>query len=138
MARNTPSRVPARARQASSRSAGARRPASIARAAATAVRSAGSPMDNLPFCVPPRLARPAFRGHLPRMSERAQSLVRVIQANDGSVTYLVGVGPESLPPVRSADLAHAWEAARQAARGAEWGLPRAFRFLQEDGRTIDL
>jgi hypothetical protein len=95
-------------------------------------------MDNLPFSVPLRLARLAFKRHLPPMSERAQSLVRVVQANDGSVTYLVDFGPESLPPVRTADLAHAWEAARQAASGAEWGLPRAFRFLQEDGTTLDL
>jgi hypothetical protein len=72
------------------------------------------------------------------MTEFAQSLVRVVQAGDGSLTYLVGVGPDRLPPVRSADLDEAWDAARRAACGSEWGLPRLFRFLQEDGSTLDL
>src|SRR4051812_16543815 len=71
------------------------------------------------------------------MTEHAQSLVRVVQG-DGCMTYLVDLAPERLPPVRSAHLAEAWEAARAAASGSEWGLPRLFRFAQEDGTTLDL
>jgi hypothetical protein len=72
------------------------------------------------------------------MTEHTQPLVRVVQARDGSITYLIDAAPESLPPVRSADLSSAWDAARQAACGSEWGLPRLFRFLNEDGSTLDL
>jgi len=72
------------------------------------------------------------------MTEHAQSLVRVVQAHDGTLTYLVDLAPESLPPVRSADLADAWDAARHAACDAEWGRPLVFRFLQDDGGTLDL
>jgi hypothetical protein len=62
----------------------------------------------------------------------------VAQAQGGVLTYLIAAAPENLPPVRSADLAAAWEAARDAACGAEWGYPRLFRFQQEDGGTLDV
>jgi hypothetical protein len=72
------------------------------------------------------------------MPEPTQSLVRVVQANDGTLTYLIASAPEHLPPVRSADLTAAWDAAHDAASGCEWGLPRLFRFLPDDGTTLDL
>jgi len=72
------------------------------------------------------------------MMEPTQSLVRVVKARDGSLTYLVAAAPESLPPVRTFDLAAAWDAAREAATGSEWGLPRLFRFIREDGDTVDM
>ena len=72
------------------------------------------------------------------MSRRAQPPIRLAQAQDGTLTYLVASPPEALPPVRSVDLTSAWEAARDAASGSEWGLPRLFRFLREDGTTLDL
>ena len=56
----------------------------------------------------------------------------------GPITYLVEGSPSGLPPVRSAELADAWSAAREAAVGLEWGPPRVFRFKQEDGQTLDL
>ncbi len=72
------------------------------------------------------------------MSERAQPPIRVAQARDGSLTYLIATAPDALPPVRSGDLLAAWEQAREAAAEAEWGLPRLFRFLQDDGTTLDM
>ncbi len=70
--------------------------------------------------------------------QQAQSPIRVLQARDGSLTYLVHAAPEALPPVRSRDLAAAWDAAREAATGSEWGHSRLFRFVQPDGATIDM
>lgn len=72
------------------------------------------------------------------MSERAQPPVRVAQARDGTLIYLVRIAPDALPPVRSGDLAAAWEAAREAAAGSEWGMPRLLRFMREDGTTLDM
>ncbi len=72
------------------------------------------------------------------MSERPQPPIRVAHASDGSVIYLVAAAPDALPPVRSADLLEAWDAAREAAAGAAWGLPRLFRFSGPDGETLDL
>ncbi|MBV8915867.1 MAG: hypothetical protein JOZ05_22865 [Acetobacteraceae bacterium] len=72
------------------------------------------------------------------MTEPTQPLVRVQQARDGTLTYLIAAAPESLPPVRSGDLAAAWDAAREAAFECEWGLPRLFRFTTEDGDALDL
>ena len=66
---------------------------------------------------------------------------RVIQVShtpDGAVTYLVAIPVEALPPVRSRDLAAAWDAARDAATGAIWGAERMFRFRRADGGTLDL
>ena len=54
------------------------------------------------------------------------------------MTYLIHAAPESLPPVRSGDLAAAWEAARAAAVEASWGQPRLFRFIKPDGSTLDM
>lgn len=55
---------------------------------------------------------------------------------DGSLTYLIDLPPEALPPVRPRDLAAAWDAARDAAAAEAWGAPRFFRFCRgEDGVT---
>jgi len=72
------------------------------------------------------------------MTEPTQSLVRVVHARDGTITYLIEAAPDHLPPVRTGDLASAWEAAHEAASGCEWGLPRLFRFIGEDGSTLDM
>ena len=72
------------------------------------------------------------------MRARAQPPIHVATTQDGTLTYLVDTAPDALPPVRSGDLAAAWDAAREAASGSVWGLPRLFRFLQADGSTLDL
>jgi hypothetical protein len=69
--------------------------------------------------------------------------VQVGAAPDGTVTYLVAIAPEALPPVRSRDLAAAWDAARGAAiaagrDGTTWGSARLFRFSRDDGTCTDL
>lgn len=66
------------------------------------------------------------------------SFLHVAQAGDGSITYLVNAAPDSLPPVRSGDLADAWEAAHDAAVECEWGHRRLFRFMRPDGSTLDM
>lgn len=53
------------------------------------------------------------------------------------LVYLIDRSPAALPPVRSGDLAAAWEQARQAALGSAWGAPRRFRF-RHDGRETEL
>ncbi len=85
-----------------------------------------------------RLAQLGAQVHLHRIMPQAQSSVRVAQARDGTLTYLVDAAPEALPPVRSRDLEAAWDAARAAATLSEWGTPRMFRFRQADGSTTDL
>jgi hypothetical protein len=75
--------------------------------------------------------------------------VHVGATPDGTLTYLVDVPPEALPPVRHRDLAAAWDAARDAALaaagtaagfpgGASWGAARLFRFRRADGSCTDL
>ena len=70
--------------------------------------------------------------------------VRVGAAPDGTLTYLVDLEPEALPPVSLRDLAAAWEAARDRAIAAEaradggWGAARVFRFRRADGSCTDL
>ena len=64
--------------------------------------------------------------------------IRVARTRDGTVTYLVDLPPEALPPVRGRDLVAAWEQARDAARDAAWGTARLFRFHRPDGGTTDL
>ena len=61
-----------------------------------------------------------------------------VQADAHGVVYRVDTPPEGLPAVRSRDLAAAWEAARDAARLAEWGAPTRFRFDRTDGTSIEL
>src|SRR5690242_6654662 len=61
------------------------------------------------------------------------SPVRVGAAPDGSVTYLVDLAPEALPPVGRRDLEAAWDAARTAAIAGRWGAVRGFRFRRHDG-----
>jgi hypothetical protein len=57
---------------------------------------------------------------------------------DGTLTYLVGMPPEALPPVRARDLDAAWHHARAAADRAAWGQARLFRFSRADGGVTDL
>jgi hypothetical protein len=64
--------------------------------------------------------------------------IRVGAASDGSLTYLVDVPPEALPPVTRRDLERAWYAARRAALAEQWGAVRIFRFCREDGGHSDL
>lgn len=67
--------------------------------------------------------------------------IQVAAAADGTMTYLVAVPPEALPPVRLRDLAAAWETARQGALAAgarHWDRARLFRFLRPDGSCTDL
>ncbi len=64
--------------------------------------------------------------------------IRIARLQDGTLTYLVDLPPEALPPVRGRDLAEAWEQAREAACGAAWGAARLFRFRRPDGGTTDL
>jgi hypothetical protein len=73
-----------------------------------------------------------------RASDTHARVVRVGAAADGTVTYLVDLSPEALPPVRLRDLAAAWDAARSAASACDWGFPRLFRFRRDDGSHTDL
>ncbi len=68
----------------------------------------------------------------------ASPRIRVAPADDGTMTYLVDLPPEALPPVRKRDLDAVWHAARNAAAGAHWGEMRLFRFRHPDGGTTDL
>lgn len=70
--------------------------------------------------------------------QHAPPPIRVGEAHDGTLTYLVEDPPGALPPVHSRDLAAAWERAREAARAADWGVARLFRFRQTDGTFMDL
>ena len=73
------------------------------------------------------------------MEPLAQSqFVRVGNGPDGSLTYLVDVPPEALPPVCGSDLERAWYAAREAAIAQSWGAVRGFRFRRPDGSHTDL
>jgi hypothetical protein len=83
----------------------------------------------------------------PRPDHRTRA-VRVGAAADGTMTYLVDLAPEALPPVRQRDLAAAWEAARARAiaagddaggsGAAGWDVARLFRFRRADGTHTDL
>lgn len=64
--------------------------------------------------------------------------IRIGEARDGTVTYLVDLPPEALPQVSGRDIECAWEAARQAASTAAWGVGRLFRFRRADGSVTDL
>jgi hypothetical protein len=64
--------------------------------------------------------------------------VHVGVAPDGSLTYLVDLPPEELPPVHRRDLERAWHAARDAALAQRWGVARGFRFRRGDGSCADL
>jgi len=73
------------------------------------------------------------------MTRRESSnAVQVAVGGDGTTSYLVAIPPEELPPVRSRDLAAAWDAARDAAGATHWGQARLFRFYRDDGRSLDL
>ena len=64
--------------------------------------------------------------------------IRVGAGPDGSLTYLVDLPPEALPPVTSRDMERAWYAARRAALAEQWGAVRVFRFVRPDGHHSDL
>ena len=64
--------------------------------------------------------------------------IEVAAAADGTLTYLVGMAPEALPPVRARDLDAAWHRARAAAMREDWGVTRLFRFRRDDGSVSDL
>ena len=86
-----------------------------------------------------RVALPVFPVHAMDMqSEESLRAVHVRAANDGTLTYVVDMPPEALPPVRLRDLAAAWDAARDAAITARWGMVRLFRFRRADGSVTDL
>jgi len=70
--------------------------------------------------------------------QHSSTLIRVGYARDGTMTYLVDLPPEALPPVLGRDLAAAWDAARDAASDAAWGAARLFRFQRPDGSVTDL
>jgi hypothetical protein len=91
-----------------------------------------------------RVARPAVAVHLKAMDDAAASSsedrrpIEMRTAPDGTLTYLVDVPPESLPPVRLRDLSAAWDAARAGAIAERWGPPRLFRFQRRQGEPTDL
>ena len=64
--------------------------------------------------------------------------IRIGAGPNGSLTYLVDLPPEDLPPVGKRALEHAWHAARQAALAQQWGEVRGFRFNRPDGSHTDL
>lgn len=64
--------------------------------------------------------------------------VRIGTGPDGSLTYLVDLPPEDLPPVHRRDLERAWYAARDAALAERWGVVRGFRFRRDDGSYADV
>lgn len=64
--------------------------------------------------------------------------LRLGEAADGTLTYLIDHAPSDLPPVRGRDLLNAWDQAREAANRAAWSVARAFRFRSGDGGWTDL
>jgi hypothetical protein len=63
--------------------------------------------------------------------------VQVAATPDGATVYRLGIPPEGLPAVRGRDLADAWDAAREAARKAQWGAETRFRFDRADGSVTE-
>ncbi len=74
----------------------------------------------------------------PEEATESSPPIRVGAAPDGSLTYLVGLPPEALPPVSRRELERAWYAARRAALAEQWGAVRIFRFIRPDGGHSDL
>lgn len=64
--------------------------------------------------------------------------ITVGTAPDGTLTYLIALPPEALPPVRGRDIAAAWDAARAAALGRIAGAARGFWFRRRDGTCSHL
>jgi hypothetical protein len=65
------------------------------------------------------------------------SPIQIRETQDGTLTYLVAMPPEALPPVRARDIEAAWHRARGAALGEQWGDLRIFHFLRADGSRTD-
>lgn len=74
----------------------------------------------------------------PNSEEHATDPIAVGTGPDGTLTYLVDLPPEALPPVRGRDLAAAWDAAREAALARIWGAARGFWFRRRDGSCTHL
>lgn len=68
----------------------------------------------------------------------APDAITVGAGPDGTLTYLVDLPPEGLPPVRGRDLAAAWDAAREAALARVRGAARGFCFRHHDGSLTRL
>ena len=69
--------------------------------------------------------------------QQSSSPVQVGAGADGTLTYLVDLPPQALPPVRGRDIEAAWDAARNAAHATIWGAARRFRFRGADGSFTD-
>ncbi|HEX3399276.1 MAG TPA: hypothetical protein VHT74_03005 [Acetobacteraceae bacterium] len=81
------------------------------------------------------VAGPSFPAMEPSEHPRT---VHIGVGPDGSLTYLVDLPPEELPPVHKRDLERAWHAAHDAAQAKRWGSARGFRFRRDDGSYTDL
>ena len=64
--------------------------------------------------------------------------IRVVQAPDGALAYVVPVAPETLPPVPPGDLLAAWALARQGAALRRWGPRRVLRFVRPGGDATEI
>jgi hypothetical protein len=64
--------------------------------------------------------------------------IKIGEAADGTLTYLIDHPPSDLPAVRGRDLLAAWDQARDAAQRAAWSVVRAFRFRGQDGGWTDI
>lgn len=84
------------------------------------------------------VARRAGPRHGAGMTSTPPPAIHMQPRADGTLTYLVGLPAEALPPVRERDLSAAWDAAREAAAAEAWGAPRLFRFCRADGGRTDL
>src|SRR5438477_331732 len=88
----------------------------------------------------PKAERQTADAGLPSRFEQAaaRAMVRHTAAEDGTLTYLVGLPPDALPAVRARDIDAAWHHARAAATREMWGVTRLFRFRRADGEVTDL
>jgi len=64
--------------------------------------------------------------------------IRVAEAPDGALSYVIAMPPESLPPVRPAALMAAWDVARDGAAAQRWGRRRRLRFARTDAAPTEL
>lgn len=66
------------------------------------------------------------------------SSVRASRLPCGGTAYAVSLPPQHVPAVRHADLARAWDAAREAASRGQQGDAREILFRQDDGTLTRL